>query len=1024
MLFALVARSVIADTGRTLVEGSGIKGGLIVCLNGVETADVQELRLNDRCLVQCLLSNEQDVAAERRKIRAAGCYGPVSVRAWTGSTLPYVDSLVNLIVAEDCRGVAPAELYRVLAPNGVVLSKHPLQIEGLDFTVGHSGVPGWTKAVKNWPARMDEWTHWLHGPDGNAVSTDAMPAFPKRLQWQQPPLWLKSHQWAPALSAMVTANGRLFYILDDSAAGMAGLPDKWYLIARDAFNGVELWKHPIKEWGSAYWLPRQKDGSVTGGGRLSNPDEMLRRLVAVGDRVFVTLGLYAPVAALDAATGRAIHRYDGTEKTFEIVCRDGRLILAVNHSLGTQDKKQDVSIMAVDAETGTILWESKGHGGIGSHHVLPQHVDCRLTLGKERVFFMDRGEIVALDLQTGETLWKLERPGTAARAGGREYSYRDDYCTLVYHDGLLLFSQPAPKKGNLPDKQMRFAVLSAVDAETGKELWSKDAATLCYSTPPDVLVSQGLVWMLDHESPSLLGLEPATGAKKRVIDATVISSGTHHNCYRNKATGNLLFYGRNKGVECFDLNSGQVDVIRWIKGACRYGVMPANGMLYAPSHMCGCKATSKLNGIVVLSGAAPQSTTLSDGAAVTRGVAFGREYGATAIAGKGDWPMYRCDIERRAFQSVPLSGDLKPKWTARPGGSLTPPIVAGKKVFLASKERHQVFGLEESSGSTAWTYTADGRIDSPPAYFAGRLVFGGRDGAVYCLDADSGELIWRLRAAPADAQVQAFGQLESAWPVSGSVLVHDGKVYFAAGRSTMLHSGIALYILDIETGTPLKSRWLDGEISADLLVGDGDKMHMRGRGLDMKTLDRPRGDNPPLLLAYGGFLDDSFFNSAYWEFPPAKGSMLVLDSQNVYGVNVYGNYILKSSSHSNFHPGGGNCILFASESKLATADAGRRSGRRRPRTLWSVPVPILPKSLVVGLKEICIAGVRDQIDANDPWAHYDGRKGAHLMICSKATGETEAEFELASPPVFDGMASANGSLFISCRDGSLVCLGR
>ena len=80
--------------------------------------------------------------------------------------MPYVENLVNLIVAEDLAGTPEAELLRVLAPNGVAYVK----ADG-----------GWTKIVKPRPAQMDEWTHYLHDAGGNAVSHDTMVAPPQHL---------------------------------------------------------------------------------------------------------------------------------------------------------------------------------------------------------------------------------------------------------------------------------------------------------------------------------------------------------------------------------------------------------------------------------------------------------------------------------------------------------------------------------------------------------------------------------------------------------------------------------------------------------------------------------------------------------------------------------------------------------------------------------------------------------------------------------------------------------------------------
>lgn len=56
-----------------------------------------------------------------------------------------------------------------------------------------------------------------------------------------------------------------------------------------------------------------------------------------------------------------------------------------------------------------------------------------------------------------------------------------------------------------------------------------------------------------------------------------------------------------------------------------------------------------------------------------------------------------------------------------------------------------------------------------------RVLFGSRDGWVYCLQASDGQLVWRFRAAPEERKMMAFEQLESTWPVHGSVLVQKGK---------------------------------------------------------------------------------------------------------------------------------------------------------------------------------------------------------------------------------------------------------
>ena len=60
-------------------------------------------------------------------------------------------------------------------------------------------------------------------------------------------------------------------------------------------------------------------------------------------------------------------------------------------------------------------------------------------------------------------------------------------------------------------------------------------------------------------------------------------------------------------------------------------------------------------------------------------------------------------------------------------GNLTPPIIADQRVFVASKDDHRVVCLDSENGKARWTFLADGKVDSPPSFYKGRLVFGGRD---------------------------------------------------------------------------------------------------------------------------------------------------------------------------------------------------------------------------------------------------------------------------------------------------------
>jgi hypothetical protein len=52
----------------------------------------------------------------------------------------------------------------------------------------------------------------------------------------------------------------------------------------------------------------------------------------------------------------------------------------------------------------------------------------------------------------------------------------------------------------------------------------------------------------------------------------------------------------------------------------------------------------------------------------------------------------------------------------------------------------------------------------------------------------------------------------------------------------------------------------------------------------------------------------------------------------------------------------------------------------------------------------------------------DEKQGNLLIAVSASDGTELAQYKLDSCPVFDGMAVAYGQLYVSMKDGSLLCL--
>jgi len=216
------------DAGK-LLEASDVTGGLVVhvgCGDGRTTAT---LRPNDSYLVQGLDADPANVKKARAYLRLQGKYGPISIERLDGNHLPYTDNLVNLLIIEDGVEIPDAEIMRVLAPLGVA------------FVNGR-------KRDKPWPDDIDDWTHFLHSASGNAVAKDKRIHNPKRIQWRCGPNHTRDHDALASISAIVSSRGKLFYIIDEGPISQIHQPPEWKLVARDAFNGILLWKRSISDW--------------------------------------------------------------------------------------------------------------------------------------------------------------------------------------------------------------------------------------------------------------------------------------------------------------------------------------------------------------------------------------------------------------------------------------------------------------------------------------------------------------------------------------------------------------------------------------------------------------------------------------------------------------------------------------------------------------------------------------------------------------------------------------------------------
>jgi len=670
-------------------------------------------------------------------------------------------------------------------------------------------------------------------------------------------------------------------------------------------------------------------------------------------------------------------------------------------------------LMAIEAGSGRVIWQV-------DRIVVP----LSLAVAGGRVVFHDGEKVACLGAADGREVWRAQVPSKLSsspacfspstqkylkESGAKPSALAASFgATLVLVDDVIVFTG-----GD--------GTMSGLSAASGKVLWTADCLPTGHYCPEDVLVVGGLVWTggiaWGRDSGEFIGYDLHTGKVRSRFKADTDVFFMHQRCYRSKATDRYLIPSRT-GTEFIDPKTKHWDINHWVRGGCIYGVMPCNGLLYAPPHSCACYMEAKLNGFNAL---APEAgprvpKDIEDGDRLRRGPAYGAEIRdarsrisdlKSQIPDAADWPTYRHDAARSGFTKQTVPAGLKRAWQRELGGRLSSVVLAGGRLFVASVDDHTVHALDAQTGARLWQYTVGGRVDSPPTVWKGRVLFGSNDGWVTCLRAADGQLIWRFRAAPMDQRLVAFEQVESVWPVPGNVLVIDGVVRCVAGRSMFLDGGLRLLQLDAKTGRELSEATLDhrdprtgGHLQEhivghnmpvglpDILSCDGKWMYMRSQQFDMEG-NRPHvaatGISPASktgefhLFSPTGFVDGSWWHRSYWVYgkgfeegaggwPKAgrvmpAGHLLVFDDDLVYGYGRQPAYY-KWTTPVKYQLFAMGKVPELAKPRAPKAGAAKRPQRKKRPGLpkvrldyrWAREIPLQVRAIALAGRTLFVAG--------------------------------------------------------------------
>ncbi len=421
---------------------------------------------------------------------------------------------------------------------------------------------------------------------------------------------------------------------------------------------------------------------------------------------------------------------------------------------------------------------------------------------------------------------------------------------------------------------------------------------------------------------------------------------------------------------------------------------------------------------------------------------------ATCLA--ADWPTWRYDEQRRGTSPEALPEQLSLQWVREfptpmrawpyqwdDAGKLCfdvsyEPVVMGTTLVVGSMVSDSITAYDTRTGEELWRYYVNGPVRFAPALWEGRVYAGSDDGYLYCLDLDSGELVWRFHAAPRDRYLLGNERMINMWAVRGAPVIRDGTLYCAAGVFPGM--GTFFYSLDAATG---EVNWCNSGTGSIYNLHQHGGAHSFGgaapQGYVAVTEDRvifPGGRTPPAVhdRETGEFI---YWRHASHQIGKGSGGFGVWVQSGFFhnpnrlaGDQMYA--LCDGAQHSavpsdvvsdDYRIGlsGGNLVGHAAELNVTEVEVTDRLARRAIRERYELVREFSSEMDVEATQLHIRAG--DRVYVSNP----DG-----LIAAIDLPGE-DGEARVSWQGQIDGtpwrMIAADERLFVVSEEGALFCFG-
>ncbi|MDD4890669.1 MAG: PQQ-binding-like beta-propeller repeat protein [Phycisphaerae bacterium] len=518
-----------AEQARQLLDSvKPPSGGLCLHLGVSDAASLVKLAEGRKAYVQGVVSDRDRAERLRAALSASETADRISVVWRRTPHLPYLDDLVNTIVAEgwgtgDLKGLELSEVVRVLCPGGVAVvgSDAGSDADSLLAEAGRIALAkaeklplkgAWIKITKQLNPQYGEWTEPSGGPDQTRVCHDQVIAPGKEIRWINTPVWA---EMSGSYYGEILAGGKTFHEeLEIIKPGSA----MWTLIARDAFNGSEIWREPL---GAA--AP-----------------------IVCADNTHVFLVENGTFVSRDAATGKVA-------KSYFPVPRSGMYASSVGNRLLRGGD-------AIDKESGQVAWS---RGAV-----------CQPAAMNGVAYLLVKDGVEAVNVADGKTIWKVNPPEiNVPRFRNSVMCAGDNVYVLMV----------------LGDKKHQTVV--ALARADGKTRWS-DVRDCDYTGLPALMFRDQVWTsrmvpsaIKNQQNYEHTVLDAATGKEVKAFRAP---GHIMSRCWGFRAAERFVMYEQRYYV---DRTSFETFVQEGIRSACYVGQFLGYGLEYNLPHLCFCQTS-------------------------------------------------------------------------------------------------------------------------------------------------------------------------------------------------------------------------------------------------------------------------------------------------------------------------------------------------------------------------------------------------------------------------------------------------